>query len=515
MAGLIPQDPGGARRRTVSVRTGLLTGVLLVAIGLGLPAAAAAKFPIRLALADASPAVHQPVAVSVRIPAEAAGGAVMRLLAVPPGTFVDEALRFERRYAVALVRRRGTGTWRGVVRFSRPGRWTLVVPNWGAPGYASPPPVVREVLVVPARETLLALASRDGRTTLSQRDALTLAPVGRALAVGRGSDAWTRSPGGRYLALASSREGLTIVDLRTMRASWRLPRGILVRALAWPAPGRLLLVEHAAVLLVDPVGRRLLGRVDYEGAVLQAEPWRDGVAALVSAGDGRIEPARLVVVGPGLRLRTVALPGILAGVDGGEGNAGPFRGAWPALAVDRAAGRAYVAGGERVAAVELAAPAASAARPQRTPQKAASGPTRNAAWLDGVLALSGYDLAVRAEDGREAVTGTAYGLRYVRDGEQQLVDPQATHVVAAGGLALVHGTQWWLPSPARATGLAAYDAAGALRWRALPGLAIDALTVVRGRVYVRAGAGWHVLDARTGELLSRPVAPPGLWLLGS
>ena len=37
--------------------------------------------------------------------------------------------------------------WAANVRFPRPGSWRLVVPNWGAPGYAIPPPVIRVVRV--------------------------------------------------------------------------------------------------------------------------------------------------------------------------------------------------------------------------------------------------------------------------------------------------------------------------------------------------------------------------------
>ena len=69
----------------------------------------------------------------------------LRLVAVPPRVGLYRALADEDRYAVRL-RREGRG-WRATVRFERPGRWRLVVPNWGAPGYAIPPPVVRVVSV--------------------------------------------------------------------------------------------------------------------------------------------------------------------------------------------------------------------------------------------------------------------------------------------------------------------------------------------------------------------------------
>jgi hypothetical protein len=116
-----------------------------LAIALVATSPAHAKFPITLRLSDATPVVTQPVRVVIRIPAEHAGGAKMRLVAVPPGVDKYAAIRAESRYGVKLTR--DGAAWRGVVRFGRAGRWLLVVPNWGAPGYAIPPPVIRKVRV--------------------------------------------------------------------------------------------------------------------------------------------------------------------------------------------------------------------------------------------------------------------------------------------------------------------------------------------------------------------------------
>ncbi|HEY7731550.1 MAG TPA: hypothetical protein VH950_11660 [Gaiellaceae bacterium] len=491
------------------------TVVAIVGVLLAVPAAEA-KFPIRLALAEATPATGDRVAVSVRIPREAAAdGAEMRLLAVPPGVFVDEALRFERRFAVRLVRQEGTGVWRGELRFTRAGRWRLIVPNWGAPGYASPPPVVRDVDVDPPGDTVLVLSRRGAGATLSSRDALTLAPVGRTVPVGPGPEVWARSPGGGHLALGSSQSGLTIVDLRRLRVTWRLPRGILARALAWVSPRRLLLVEHGAVLAVDPLAHRIVGRADYEGEVRQVALWQQGIVALASPGTGRVEPARLVVVGPGVTLRSVELPAIRAGVDGGEDNQGRWRSQSPALAVDAAGGRAYVAGGDRVVTVDLSTLAADPDGVVREPQKVASGPTRYAAWLgDGTLAISGYDLDVRRDPQQgDVVDGVPYGLRYLRGGSLRVVDREALQVKAAGGLALVFGNPWWRGA-VPGDGLAAYDTAGALRWRALPDAAVESVTVAGGRAYALAQGRWHVVDVRSGRVLSSPPASASLLLLG-
>ena len=117
------------------------------AVGVAAVTAAEAKFAIRLTLSDATPVVAQEIRVAVQIPERRAEGAVMRVVAVPPGMSKYQAIRQERRYGIPLTQE--GATWRGSVRFRRAGVWLLVVPNWGAPGYSIPPPVQRTVRVRP------------------------------------------------------------------------------------------------------------------------------------------------------------------------------------------------------------------------------------------------------------------------------------------------------------------------------------------------------------------------------
>jgi hypothetical protein len=117
-------------------------------LALVLVPAAEAKFRLRMVLSDGHPSVGQTVRVTVHANPVQPPHASLRLLAIPPGVRLYGALASERRYAVPLVRE-GRG-WRATVRFRRAGRWLLVVPNWGAPGYAIPPPIVR---VVPVTRT--------------------------------------------------------------------------------------------------------------------------------------------------------------------------------------------------------------------------------------------------------------------------------------------------------------------------------------------------------------------------
>ena len=131
--------------------------------------AASAKFDITLSLSQHHPRVRETVRVVARSDEPAEPGCRMRLLAVAPGiskfTALDafigggygvigpqgpafHPLPPTRRMGFLLpMTRVGHKTWRSVVRFPSSGRWTLIVPNWCAPGYTYPSPADRVVTV--------------------------------------------------------------------------------------------------------------------------------------------------------------------------------------------------------------------------------------------------------------------------------------------------------------------------------------------------------------------------------
>jgi hypothetical protein len=119
--------------------------LLAAGAALALAPAATAKYRITLALSAQQPRVSQLVVVRIGVDVPPSQAGTLRLVLVPPRVGIYTALRDEAHYRVPLVRS-GTG-WRAVVRFTRRGTWQLVVPNWGAPGYAIPPPVIRAVRV--------------------------------------------------------------------------------------------------------------------------------------------------------------------------------------------------------------------------------------------------------------------------------------------------------------------------------------------------------------------------------
>jgi hypothetical protein len=137
-------EPARRVARTSGVKR--IAPLVLVAALVAVPVAEA-KFRIRMVLGDATPAVGQAVDVKVHTDPVLQDRFSLRLVAIPPGVGLYSALSDEDRYAVR-IRREGRG-WRATVRFARPGRWRLVVPNWGVQGYAIPPPIVRVVRVAP------------------------------------------------------------------------------------------------------------------------------------------------------------------------------------------------------------------------------------------------------------------------------------------------------------------------------------------------------------------------------
>ena len=132
--------------RRVARRSGVsrIAFAVLVA-ALAVVPVAEAKFRLRMVLSDGHPRVGQPVEVKLHTDPVLDRDSSLRLVALPPGVPLYGGLVDERLYRVRVVRE-GRG-WRATVRFRRPGRWRLVVPNWGAPGYAIPPPIVRVVPV--------------------------------------------------------------------------------------------------------------------------------------------------------------------------------------------------------------------------------------------------------------------------------------------------------------------------------------------------------------------------------
>jgi hypothetical protein len=126
-------------------------------VALVLCGSALAKFSISIAANDTTPAVGQRVTVVVRsgraldfdlrLVAVAPGQPVFRVVATITGDTSHPIPNIARHGFEIRLARIAPNRWRGVVRFPRPGRWRVIVPNGAPVG-----------VIIPNGAALLALA---------------------------------------------------------------------------------------------------------------------------------------------------------------------------------------------------------------------------------------------------------------------------------------------------------------------------------------------------------------------
>jgi hypothetical protein len=389
-----------------------------------------------------------------------------------------------------------------------------------------------------ATASLTALVGEARGSRVVQLDPATFATLRSSARVGY-YDGWVRSPDGKLLAVATHRDGVAAQTstIRFVNASTLkfVRKGVALdgyfRAALWPSPGRLVALAgdccNSGVVLtaIDTVAKRITARRTIEGAVLDVERSRDGLV-LLAAPPGGIGPARVVTVGPDASVRSVTLDGIRAGShwsqESGKDPVGTIR--QPGLAVDAAAGVAYVVDPDGVvAAVRLAdssvgyhrltspRPLLSRLAGWLTPSasaKGVNGPTRTAQWLgDGMLALTGSDQsAVTRKDGTMVVSGRPAGLALVdtRDWTIRTLDPDADSATVADGVLLATGGTWSADGSTNSgsgEGLAVWGADGSLRRRLYPGTRVWVAAADGSRAIVQQESSqtFVLVDLATGE----------------
>ena len=134
------------------------TLAVAAALALVLCASALAKFQISVAASDATPAVGEPVTLTVR--SERNLDYNLRLIAVAPGknifrvvaTITGDTSRPDpnvaRNGCEVPLSRVAPDRWRGTVRFRSTGRWRVVVPNGAPVGVVVPAGVARLTITV-------------------------------------------------------------------------------------------------------------------------------------------------------------------------------------------------------------------------------------------------------------------------------------------------------------------------------------------------------------------------------
>ena len=133
----------------------VLVGVAVLALCVA--PVASAKFKMWLTIGDSTPRIGQ--SVTVVLHAERDLDYDLKLIAVAPGkSWYDVVGRVtgDSSRARASIPRDGFAVpvtriapnrWRALVKFPRPGRWRLIIPNGAPVGFMIPPPVVQTVVV--------------------------------------------------------------------------------------------------------------------------------------------------------------------------------------------------------------------------------------------------------------------------------------------------------------------------------------------------------------------------------
>ncbi|MDQ3890038.1 MAG: hypothetical protein M3312_05750 [Actinomycetota bacterium] len=385
--------------------------------------------------------------------------------------------------------------------------------------------------------TVLGIVWHENEGVLRRFDRPSLTPTSERVKLGHNGGAWSFSPDRSKVAVAGGAPlEVRIVDLYRMRLEGvaPLPGNFVpppgepaVIVLAWPTARRILaLVEWGAwghaVVVLDPVERRIVSRQTIDGTLVGQAATHDGLALLL-APPARIGPSRLLLVDAAGKQRAIPLAEVRAGLETIDVDSAVSRVDVPALAVDPTGARALVipAGGP-VADIDLATgnvlyrevreavsilgrlrnwlePTAEA--------KAREGPERQATWLGSdFVAVSGQD-ARRLANGQDQEQTTPAGLALidVRDWTKRTLDEQASQFSFSAGTLLAYGTSWnSATQKTTGMGLTAYGLDGEERFHLFEDEPIYYVETAGSYAYVwRNGAPPVTVDLRSGSVIRK------------
>jgi hypothetical protein len=380
--------------------------------------------------------------------------------------------------------------------------------------------------------TVLGIVWRENEAVLRRFDRTSLTPMSGRVALGHNGGAWSFSPDKSKVAVAGGAPlEVRMVDIRQMRLDdvVPLPRDFAqppedpaVAVLAWPTGGRILaLIEWGAwrhaLVVVDPLERRIVSRETIEGTLVGQARTRDGLTLLL-APPARIGPSKLLMVDSAGKQRSIALTEVPAGLETIDPQRAVQRVELPAVAVDPRGARAIVipAGGP-VAEIDLATgqvayrevrEAVSLVGRLRTwlepsaEAKAAEGPVRQAAWVgEHLVAVSGQD-AHRLAQGDEQTTPAGLALIDIRRWTKRTLDEHASLFSFSAGTLLAYGTSWnSATQETSGMGLTAYGLDGKRRFHLFADEPIYYLETAGSYAYVwRDGASPVAIDLRSGSV---------------
>lgn len=372
-------------------------------------------------------------------------------------------------------------------------------------------------------QQLLGFVAGSRGVSVVRLDATSLRPVSRAApAAGTNARYVGRSLGGGRLAIWNAAGGGTLrfLDFERMRWEGGVDVPGSVEASLWKSADRLVLVTGgptAAVLVVNPITRRIRARHPLRGPLAAVATGQGVVVALVAPLDG-IGATRIAVVDAGGRVRIAPLAGIRAGggvahVEGPE----PFIGLFerPALAVDPLGNSAAAISADgTVAEVRLNTLAVTANRlashSLAFTTKVAVGHARSARWIGtNTIALTGSDAWL--EDGVQRWSSAGLTLVDTRDWSERKIDATTSDIAFNAGTLLAFGGYWNQVGPgvfrSVGDGLAGYSTGGFRQFHLFEGQLVRPACVAGTYAYFseQNGTRFTIVDTRLGTVV-RTVA---------
>ncbi len=365
-------------------------------------------------------------------------------------------------------------------------------------------------------DKVLAVEWRAGGGQLRWVSARTLQPAGGPVVNLGGAPAnlIAVSPDGRTGALGGGENGrLRLLDLRRPRSLALLRVGDeFVVAGIWPARDRLVVMlggMGAEVAVVDPTTRRVVSRRTLRGTAVTTLAAGRRLLALLAPRDA-IGAARLAVVEPSGRVRTISLPGIRAGWAQPRTRDGTGRQASPGLAASPDGLRAAVVSLDRVLEINLTTLAVRTQRlAGRTTSRAAkrvAGWSLSATWTRAdTVAVAGSSESYANGIRNHAATG----LRLIdtHTGTMNFLDGSSYRATLVGTTLVGHG----------GTAVRGYGLDGRLRFELTDGIQ-DSGYIQRAGRYLYVGSAnstrFVVVDAEEGRIVGRASTTKPTVILG-
>lgn len=354
-------------------------------------------------------------------------------------------------------------------------------------------------------ERVLAVEWKAGGGQLRWVSVRTLRPAGGPVVNLGGAPAnlIAISPDGRTGVLGGGENGrLRLLDLLRPRSLALLRVGDeTVFAGIWPTRNRIVVLLGgigAEVAVVDPAARRVVSRRILPGTALASVAAGRRLLTLLAPRDA-IGAARLAVIDANGAVRTLALPGIRAGIEPPRTSQGTGRQATPGLAVSPDGNRAAVVSPSSVVEIDLETLRVSSRQlAVRTPSRATKrieGWSRAAVWAgDRTIAVTGS--TVSYDGGTPRNTAMGLSLLDIRSGAIRILDRSSTHATRVGTTLVGHG----------GAVLSGYRLDGSLRFEVLDDDGDSGyLQEAGGFLYVgsRNSTRFVVVDSGSGRIVGR------------